>query len=220
MKQVVLEAQLREKKGKEYCKKLRRMGVIPAVIYGKAFDPMDLQVPDREFKKSISQKAGLNAIYELKVEKRSGDPLLAMVANVQKDPLGKMILHIDFHKISLDVKVTATVPLHLTGEPKGIKKGGNLEHLIWKVEIETLPLNIPDHLTLDVTGLDIDEGLAIKDIPLPDGVKILENPEEMVAVVHTQRAEEAAAAPEEAIVAAPVSTQPEVVKKAKEDKEK
>jgi len=219
MKQLVLEAQLREKKGKEHCKKLRQKGVIPAVLYGKSFDPMDLQVPDREFRKTISQKSGLNAIIELKVEPGSGEPLMAMVSDVQRDPLGKAILHIDFHKISLDVKVTATVPLHLAGEPKGIKKGGSLEHLIWKVEIETLPLNIPEHLTLNVAGLDIDESLAIKDIPVPAGVKILENPDEMVAIVHAQRGEEAATG-EEAILAAPVSSQPEVIKKGKEEKEK
>jgi large subunit ribosomal protein L25 len=221
MKQITLETAIREKTGKETCKKLRRDGLIPAVLFGKDAESLSLQVSDKDFRKAMVV-SGRNVIIELKLPSPSENTHLAMVSEVQKDPLGLRILHIDFHKISLDTKVRATVPVHLHGEPKGLKKGGILEHLTWTIEIETLPLSIPDHIALDVSDLDIEDSLSIKDVKLAEGIEILNEPDEIIAIVHAPRVAEAAEGEAEAApVAAPAaSTQPEVIKRGKEEKEK
>jgi large subunit ribosomal protein L25 len=222
MKQITLETTIREKAGKEYCKKLRRDGLVPAVLFGKDAQSLSLQVSEKDFKKAMVV-SGRNVIIELKLPAATENSPLAMVSEVQRDPLGLRILHVDFHRISLDTKVTATVPVHLHGEPKGLKRGGILEHLTWTIEIETLPLSIPDHIAVDVSDLDIDDSIAIKDLKLAEGIEILEEPDEIVAIVHAPRVLEAAEGETEAVAvaAAPVSTtQPEVIKKGKEEKEK
>ncbi|MDQ7821741.1 MAG: 50S ribosomal protein L25 [Candidatus Eremiobacteraeota bacterium] len=223
MKQVLLEARLREKTGKEYCKKIRRTGYIPAVLYGKETSPVALEIPDKEFRKMVAIGAGYNALVELKIAGNGGNTHLSMISEVQRDPLGIRIFHVDFHKISLDTKVTATIPLHFEGDPKGAKKGGVMEHVLWNVEIETLPLNIPQNIVIDVSHLDIGDEFTIKDIPKDENITITNDPGEIVAVVHAPRAEET---PEgevpAAAVAAPAgsASQPEVIKKGKEEKEK
>lgn len=218
MKQVKLEAQKREKRGKETNKKIRKRGIVPAVLYGKDSPSMPLQVIERELKKAITSGAGYNVVIELKINGNGENSHLVMVSEVQKDPLGSQIHHVDFHRISLDKKVTATVPLHFTGEPAGVKKGGNLEHIVWSIEVETLPLNIPEHISINIAHMDIDDSLFIKDINPPQGVTILDDAEELVAIIHPPRSAEATE--EAAPIGAPSAVQPEVIKKGKEEKEK
>ncbi len=220
MKQVTLEVKTREIIGKEHCKKLRQNALIPAILYGKDTSPVSLTVPEREFKKILS--SGSNVLIELKIDPNGGASHLAMVTEVQKDPLGKIIHHIDFHKVSLDTRVSATVPIHIVGEPIGVKSsGGVLEHMLWEIDIETLPLSIPNNININVTHLDIEDSFTVKDLNLPEIITVLNDPDEVIAIVHAPRAAEAAEVVEAPVVAAvPASTsQPEVVKKGKEEKE-
>lgn len=219
MKQVTLEANIREKKGKEYCKSQRRKGYIPAILYGRQSPSQMIEVPEKDFRKAISTHSGQNIIIELQMKGNGKGAQLAMVADVQKDPLGTRILHVDFNKISLDTKVTVEVPVHIQGEPKGVKRGGILDHVLWSLEVESLPLSIPDEIVVNVAGLDFDESITIKDIVPPEGVAFLGEPDAVIAIVHPPRTvEEVTPAEEEAAAIAPAgTTQPEVIKKGKEE---
>lgn len=217
MKQVTLEVKTREGIGKEHCKKLRKAALIPAVLYGKDTSPLTLTVPEREMRKILA--SGSNVLIDLKVDPAGGASHLAMVTEVQKDPLGKIIHHIDFHKVSLDTKVTATVPIHITGEPKGIKTGGVLEHMLWEIEIETLPLSIPNNINVNVAHLDIEDSFTVKDLNLPEIITVLNDPDEVIAIVHAPRTSETGEGEEGAAAPAASGSQPEIIKKGKEEKE-
>lgn len=222
MKQIALEAYVREKKGKEYCKKVRRRGFIPAVLYGKQVPSVMIEVPEREFRKAISTHAGHNVIIELQMQGNGKNSQLAMIAEIQKDPLRIRILHIDFRSISLDIKVTVEVPVHIQGEPKGVKRGGILDHIIWMLEMEALPLNIPEEIVVNVSSLDIGESITIKDLKPPESAIFLGDPDAIIAIVHPPRTAEAIKeeAPGEAVVAQQQPAQPELIKKGKEEEEK
>ena len=144
-----------------------------------------------------------------------------MIAEIQRDPLGKRILHVDFNKISLDTKVSAEVRVHIQGEPRGVKRGGILEHILWTLEIESLPLSIPEEIVVNVTGLDLEESISIKDLTPPEGVAFLGDPDAIIAIVHAPRTvEEIKEGAEEEIVSAePESSQPQLIKKGKEEEE-
>lgn len=219
MKQVTLETKIREGIGKEHCKKLRQNALIPAVLYGKDTSPVTLTVPERDFKKILA--SGSNVLIELKLDQNGGASHLAMVTEIQKDPLGKKIQHIDFHKVSLDTKVTATVPIHIVGEPVGVKTaGGVLEHMLWAIDIETLPLSIPNNINVNVAHLGIEDSFTVKDLNLPELITVLNDPNEVIAIVHAPRAAETTGTAEAPVAAISASAAtPEVVKKGKEEKE-
>jgi len=218
MKQVTLETTIREGIGKEHCKKLRQNALIPAVLYGKDTSPVTLTVPEREFKKILA--SGSNVLIELKIDQNGGASHLAMVTEIQKDPLGKKIHHVDFHKVSLDTKVSATIPIHIVGEPAGVKSGGGvLEHMLWEIDIETLPLSIPNNITVNVAHLGIDDSITVKDLNLPEIITVLNDPGEVIAIVHAPRTSEAAEGEAAAGVVSPSASTPEIIKKGKEEKE-
>lgn len=221
MKQVTLDAKIRDKKGKKYCKKVRRTGIIPAILYGKGFESVSIEVPEKEFRKAIATHAGQNVILELLMAGNGENSQLAMIAEIQKDPLGLLITHIDFHKISLDTKVTAEIPVHLHGESAGVKRGGILDHVTWTIEVEALPMAIPDGIDLNVSSLDFEDSITIKDIIPPEGVTVLGDPDAVVVIVHPPRTEaEVTVAPEaELVTGAEKSAEPEVIKRGKEEKE-
>lgn len=217
MRQTPLDVRKRIKGGKEFCKKIRRSGWIPGVLYGKGIKPILLEVDERQIEKILSSEFGQNVILNLKVAVNGfSESYLAMIADIQRDIFQKSMLHIDFHRISLDEMVRVRVPVELAGEVAGVKDGGTLEHVLWEVEVEALPLNLPEHIEVDISSLGIGSSFHVKDIVLPDGVKILGDLEEVVAILHPPKVvvvEEAAPAP-----AAPVrAAEPEVIKKGKEE---
>lgn len=228
MQQITLNGVLRDKKGKEFCKKIRQNDQIPAVLYGKGVKSLSLLIDQKEFVKDILAKKAYNAIINLKVKiDKKIDEHLVMLAEVQKDVFHKTVLHIDFKKISLKEKVKVTVPVRLTGEAPGLKEGGILDHILWEVDIEALPLEIPESISLDVGALNIGDSLHVKDLVLPKGVNIVVDPEEIVVIIHAPKAEEekpaeAVAVEGEAALAAeaPERKEPEVISKGKEKEEK
>lgn len=210
MKQVVLETKKRESQGKGSAKKIRKTGFVPAVLYGKGTDPVNIEVPEKDFSKGLS-KYGMNALFNIKV---GADSYTTMISEIQKAPLTKQIFHVDFHKIALDSMITTEVPVRLEGESRGVRAGGVLEHTLWNLEIEVLPLEIPEAIVIDVTSLDLDSEIRVKDLTLPKGVTSLSAPDLVVVAVKSQREES-----EEADLFAEPSAEPEVIKKGKEDKE-
>ncbi|MBM3461411.1 MAG: 50S ribosomal protein L25 [Armatimonadetes bacterium] len=187
MHQVPLEAKVRTEHGKKGAMhRLRRAGNVPAVLYSKGSDNLLLQVDGKSFLKAISH--GSNVIVSLQIPNGGGGEHLAMITEIQRDIYQKNILHVDFHKISLKEKVRATVQVSFQGTSQGEKDGGVLDHVRREVELEGLPLSMPEQLEVDVSGLKLDEAIHVKDLKVPEGVTVLTDGNEIVAVVHASRA--------------------------------
>lgn len=216
---VELKANLREEKGKELNKKLRASGLVPGVLYRKGEASISLKVDSKSLSKALHTEAGENVIIKLFVEgDKKKKERIVVVKEIQEDPVKDNLVHFDLNEISLTETLKVKVPLAAKGEAIGVKQeGGVLQHVMWEVEVECLPTNIPDKIEVDITNLKMGNTLSIKDVPSPDGVKILGDPESIVfSVEHVKTVEEAVAAPVEG-----ESTEPELIreKKVKEEAE-
>lgn len=217
MKRIQLMGTLRKETGKIASKKQRRVGFVPAALYGKNVDSIHLLVPKNEIEKIMIGHARMNAIFELSVEGNGKDGAqLAMVQKVQKDTFHKNIIHIDFYKISLDQKIKVSVPIRLKGSPVGLVKGGSLDHVLWEIEIKTLPEGIPEVVEANVDHLDLGDSLTVKELILPEGAEATADKDEVVAIVHAPRT----VAEEEAVPVAGATKEPEVLEKGKKEEEK
>ena len=183
----VLTGKKREKKGKEYAKKLRKDGWIPAVIYGKGEENLHLMINAHDFETFFRASQGENVIISLKVE--GADDKRVIAKEIQRDPVYGKLQHIDFQIIHKGEKIVANVPIVLIGTPKGVKEGGVIEHNIKEVEVRTIPSKLPPHIELNIENLGIGEMIKVGDIKL-EGIEILEDPEEIVCVVLHRRKEE------------------------------
>ncbi|MCD4786174.1 MAG: 50S ribosomal protein L25 [Candidatus Eremiobacteraeota bacterium] len=201
MHQEKLKAIKRTRTGKESCKKNRNEGFIPGVIYGKNFDNVLVKVDAKELKKTLTTRAGTRVIINLDVENNGeSTEYTTMVIEIQKDVFQKRYMHVDFHKISLDELVNTEVPIILRGEAIGVKHGGMMDQILWTVPFEALPLDLPELLEVDISHLDENDTLKVSDLSIKEGVKVLADSEELIAVVHPPRVmeEEETEAEEEA----------------------
>ncbi|NQS99631.1 MAG: 50S ribosomal protein L25, partial [Candidatus Omnitrophica bacterium] len=141
-------------------KKLRSQGLAPAVVY-KGGHSTKIKMVTKDFLKIIHTKAGENVVVNLQIEgtKRSKN---AIIKEVQYHPIKGEVLHVDFHEISLDEVLTVKVPIVVKGEAEGVKEGGNLEHVLWEIEVECLPTEIPENIPVDVTPLKIGDSILVK----------------------------------------------------------
>ena len=190
MAEVTLEVSRRETTGKEVAKKLRQEGKIPAVVYGGHKEPVAITV-DRKAVSELVQKSehGVRSIFLLKMA-GTDQQRHAMIKEIQIDPMSRRMKHIDFVRVVMDEKVRVTVPVHVTGTAKGVKEGGGL--LDWQVRelhVECLPNAIPDQIDVDVTELTGHDYYRIKDLKLPEGVKVLDDQERVVVGVTHAKAE-------------------------------
>lgn len=215
MAEVTLEVSRREQTGKEVAKKLRRDGKVPAVVYGGHKEPVAITV-DRKAVSELIQKSehGIRSVFLLKMA-GTDQQRHAMIKEVTINPMSRKMEHIDFVRVVMDEKIKVTVPVHITGTAIGVKEGGLLDWQVREVHIETLPTAIPDAIDVDVTPLGGHEYYRIKDLKIPEGARILDDPERVVVGVTHARAEVSEAAAEVAAVA-----EPEVVKKGKTEDEK
>jgi len=205
-KEILLKAELREKLGSKHNARIRLKGRIPAIVYGHKQEPVAIALDRHDFTEGLHHGHRLFDIeYDGKKEK-------LLVKDVQYDYLGKGIIHADLLRVDLSEKVKVDVPLVFKGTPVGAHEGGILEEHLDRVEIECAVTTIPEVVDVSVKGLGVGDSLHAKDIPLPEGARLLTDPETLViacqlpAVVET--AEEAVAAEEE-----PAS--PEVISEAK-----
>lgn len=178
--QVDLAARLRAGSGKGEARALRREGRVPAVAYGVGLDATPVSVDERELYHALHTHAGANAIISLQVD---GSPYLTLAREVVRHPVRRDVLHVDFVAVSRTVKVQVEVPVTLTGEAAGAQEGGVLEQTLFSLNIEVLPLEVPDELPLDVSELAIGDVLRVGDVRLPAGVEVLDDPELAVATV-------------------------------------
>jgi large subunit ribosomal protein L25 len=212
MKTIELNVEKRSTTGKNEARRDRVAGRIPAVVYGAGKPNVAISVDRKALSDVFREGAGENAIFLLKLG-GSDQSRHAMIKEMQRDPVSRKPLHIDFVRVLMDVKITLKVPIEVAGVAKGVKtEGGILDIVTREVEIECLPSNIPAHLTVDVTELAIGDAIRISQIPPVEGVRIVDNPEKVVAhVAHPTREEEPVVAAE--VAAEP--TEPEVLKKGK-----
>lgn len=214
---VELKANLREEKGKELNKKLRNAGMVPGVVYRKGEETLSLKIDSKSLSKALHTEAGENVIIKLFVEgDKKKKERIVVIKEIQKDPVKDVLVHLDLNEISLTETLKVKVPIISKGEAVGVKQeGGVLQHVMWEVEVECLPTNIPDKIEVDITNLKIGGTLSIKDILLPEGVKILGDSESIVfSVEHIKTVEEAVAAPVEG-----ESLEPELIREKKEKEE-
>ncbi len=217
MKKVELKAWLREKRNP---KQLRKEGIIPAILYGGHKEPTPLQVLKNEFVHFLHAIHGEKTLINLLIKKDGKEKSeLAIIKDMQLDPLTDEIIHIDFQRISLKEKITAEVPVIYVGEPEGVKKGGVLEHILRSIEVEALPEDLPEHIEVDVSSLDIGDSFHVGDISLPEKIKILTPLEETIFTVLAPKVTEEIVEVEEVEVAEEEKIEEEEEKKEKEEEE-
>jgi large subunit ribosomal protein L25 len=177
---VSLQARRREGRGKNDARRLRASGMVPAVLYGgKDGGSTVLAVPDRIVDYTLTH-VGDNALYDVSLD---GDTATARVVDVHRDPVSGRLIHVDFAPVNMREKIVVTVPLVLTGESPGAEEGGVLDQDAYEVEVETLPGDIPQELTLDVSTLGMNENLRLADVSLPERVTLVSDPEEVAVSV-------------------------------------
>lgn len=198
-------------------KRLRKRGLVPGVIYGKGIDAQPVQVEARSLAEFLRGGHG-GVLVDLRIEGGDGEQTeTVMVREVQRNPITGQLLNIDFHRISLEEEVTTVVPITLVGEPEALKHGGILEQVLREVQVSCLPTVIPDHLEVDISGLDIGGTLHADALPAPEGVALQVDPGEAIAVMAAPRIEEEVAPPAEAAEEAAI--EPELVGKPGKEEE-
>jgi large subunit ribosomal protein L25 len=211
----VIAAQPRASRGKNEARRTRVAGRIPAVVYGAFKDPQAVSVNPKDILKIIRGKSGHNAIFDIEIEGVERTPVI--VADEQYDPVKDTLIHIDLKRIDLTRKLRVAIPIHTTGEPKGVKQqGGVLDVVTRSIEIECIPDDIPNQFDVDVTELMIGSNIRVSELKVGAGVRVLTAPEAVIAHVVGIK-EEVVAAPAEA--AAPAAAEPEVAKKGKKEEE-
>jgi len=214
MERISIQAEKREGAGKGFARSLRRDGKVPAVLY-RAGKAQSIQLSRKELSKLINKVAGEQVMVDLQFA--DGEKKLALLKNFQVDPIRSELLHTDFFEVSLTETVRITVHVTTKGEPIGVKRdGGILQHPIREIMIECLPDNIPGKIEVDISKLEVGQSLHVSDLKVEEGIKILTDPHEVIVNVVESAVE---VAPVAAEVAAPVTAEPEVIKKGKKEEE-
>lgn len=205
------EPRSKEEIGKQGVKRVRSAGFIPAIVYGAGKKPQAIKLDRKELHKIDIHHE--NVVVNLLSE---GRKQIALIKEVQRHPVNNEVLHIDFEYISLREKIRLKVPVVARGESPGVKAGGILEHLLWEVEIECFPANVPEQIDVDVSNLNIGDLIYVKDLRAPEGVKIVEEPEQIVLSIEPPKEEEIEVKEE---LGEKEKEEPEVIRKGKEEKE-
>jgi large subunit ribosomal protein L25 len=217
MDQITVEAKPRDDRGKNAARRLRRQGQVPAVLYGGEGKSLTLAVNAKQLAAILRSQSGHNTIFKVKLP--SGDQS-AMLKDWQVDPLLGSLLHVDLLRVAMDVRMRVMVPVHTFGEPQGVKlQGGIFEMVTREVEIECLPSDIPGEIRVNVSELMIGKQLRAGDLPVDAAkIKLVSDPNRVVAHVVALRAEEEKPA-EAAAAEAAAPAEPEVIKKGKKEEE-
>ena len=205
----------RAETGKGVARKLRAAGEVPAVIYGHNRAPQSLSVNARELDRLLGRISAANTVVELSL---GGGTSRTLIREIQRHPFKRHVLHVDFQELVAGETVTVKVPLVLVGTADGVRSGGGvLDQVLYSLEIECDPANMPNHIDVDVSAVGVGESLHVRDITIPQGVTVLDDPDAGVLTIQLPRAaiEDAAATP----VAEDTSGEPEVIRAKKDDEE-
>jgi large subunit ribosomal protein L25 len=217
-KDITIDAEPRELRGKNEARRLRAKGSAPAVLYGAGGASVAVAISPKDLTRILNSKTGHNTIFNLAV--KGGETAPVMIVDWQNDPIKENLLHIDLKRIDLTKALQVKVPVHTHGEPKGVKLQGGLHEVITReIEIECLPDDIPEHFTVDVGELMMGQSVRAGEIPMPARVKLLSPAEAVIShiVAIKVEAEPEAAVVEGAVAATPA--EPEVIKKGKKEEE-
>jgi large subunit ribosomal protein L25 len=181
---VKLQVKERERRGSADARRLRREGLIPGVLYGNGQQPHAICIPERELRRVLTGQGGLHAILDVVLEGQKTTHA-SILKDYQQDPIRGHISHVDLQEVRLDQPIQAAVNVQLVGEPAGAKEGGVLSQVQREINVEALPMEIPEHIDLDVSGMAIGDALRLADLAPLDGVTYLDNPEETVLATVT-----------------------------------
>lgn len=213
---VILEVESRTATGGSECRRMRRGGKIPGNVYGLDRPPFKVTVNPKKIDEMLRLGSGVNTVFQLSLtgENKTRE---AMIKELQRDPVSGSPVHVDFIRVDPLKKVQVRVPVRLVGTPEGVRNEGAIIDFVNRVvEVECLPNRIPDHLDVDVTELHVNQNVSVGDLEVAEGVEVLDDREQIVAVVVAPRVEEAAPVEEEA---EPTEEEPEVAAKGKEAEE-
>jgi large subunit ribosomal protein L25 len=185
MSQVVLQAKSRQGRGSADARRVRRIGRIPAVLYGRSGASLSIDLDNREFVNSV-KNISESTIVKVEVEGKSYD---AFVKDTQRNIVNGSILHVDFYEVESGRLLRARVSVHIHGIPVGVREGGVLENPLHEIEVECYPKDLPERLDVDVSELKVNQSLHVRDIPLAEGVKLLSGADQVVALVKYAKAE-------------------------------
>jgi large subunit ribosomal protein L25 len=193
---IKLTVKEREARGSADARRLRKQGIIPGVLYGKGKGSYAICVPERELRRVLTGAGGLHAILDVVLEGQATTHA-SILKDYQQDPIRGHISHIDLQEVRLDQPIQASVTVQLVGEPVGTKEGGVLSQVQREINVEALPMEIPEHVDLDVSGMAIGDTLRLADLPAIEGVTYLDDPEETVLASVGLPAREVEPEPEE-----------------------
>jgi large subunit ribosomal protein L25 len=218
---LVIKSETRDARGKNASRRIRRRGMIPAVLYGEGVESVSLILDKKDIIKILKSESGENTLFKIGLPGEEKD---AMIKAVQIDPTTDEILHADLIRIAMDKTIRVMVPIEVTGEAYGVKtEGGFVDFMTREIEVECLPAAIPERLTVDITGLHLHQSLKVGEIALPEGVKLISEPSAVAVLIQVPHEEKVEAKPEEEVAAeaaAPAAeAEPEVIKKERKKEE-
>ncbi len=190
MEIVELTSRIRQTAGKGVSRKLRRQGMIPAVLYGPATSPVLLAISASNLEKALKGKSAARSIFNLSVQNGDTTTRTVMIKEIQRHPVSRNVLHVDLYEIDMGRKIRVNVPVTMTGKAKGVERGGLLQLIRREIEILCLPTEIPDTIEIDVSHLDIGDAIHVKEISLGGHIEIpAETDFTVVTVVSPKMAE-------------------------------
>jgi large subunit ribosomal protein L25 len=208
-------ASARTNSGKGTARKLRAAGEIPAIIYGHKRQPQSLKLNAHQFSRMLEKISYTTTVIELTID---GAMSRTIIRELQRHPVKRDVLHVDFQELVAGEKITVRVPLKFVGTPDGVRQGGGiLDEVMRELHITVDPADIPNHFDVDVTSLQVGKSLHISDIKIPAGVTVLDDPGQTICLVMIPK-EEAAPAPDAADAAA-TPAEPELIRKPKAEDE-
>jgi large subunit ribosomal protein L25 len=218
MMNIVVKSEKRQGLGSNAARRLRAQGFVPAVLYGESMESTPLVVSKKDIVQILRLESGTNTIFKVAVDTDTYD---VMIKELQVDPSTDELLHADLIRISMDKPVRVTVPVIHHGEPFGVKtEGGFIDFVTREVEVECLPRDIPESLSIDISELHIHQSFKVEGMAIPAGVKLITEPGTVLVLVSLPHKEEEfpGEKPEEA-VAEEEPKEPEVIKKERAEKE-
>ena len=187
----------REKLGSAESRRLRREGIVPGVLYGSGHEPITIGIAERELRRALTGAGGLHSILDVQID-GTGTSHASILKEYQVDPVRGGVTHVDLQEVRLDQPITASVTVQLVGgdDAPGVREGGVLSQPLREINVEALPLEVPEHLDLDVSGMATGDTLRIADVEVPEGVAFLDDPETVIATVTAPTREVEPEAPE------------------------
>jgi len=217
MERIKLNAEIREETGKNKVKKMRKEKLVPACLYKAGEETKNLKVDKANLREALHTKAGENVLVDLIVGDKGKKPKPVMIKEVQYHPIRNEVLHVDFNEISLTKEIKVNIPVVTKGKADAVtREEGTVEHIMWEIEIECLPTEIPEKIEVDISELKIGDKIFVKDLAIPSEIKVLSDPELIVLSGEPPHKLEEVVEP---TAEGEEATEPEVISKGKKEEE-